>query len=378
MKKNKKIIFLTGTRADFGKLRPLMDKIDKSKFFDCHVFVTGMHMLTKYGPTYREVQKQKYKNVFLCRNQNYETDQDIILSNTITGFSKFVKKIKPDLIVVHGDRIEALAGAIVGAFNHILVAHIEGGEISGTIDESIRHSVTKLAHVHFVANKEARRRLTQLGERKDSIFIIGSPDIEVMRIGNLPSFKHVKKYYNIPFAKFAIFIFHPVSSELDQLKNQIRQIIDALINSKDNFIVIYPNNDEGSDIILNELKRLKKNFKFKLYPSIRFQYFLCIMKNSRYVIGNSSAGVREAEVYGIPAIDIGSRQRNRYKNKDITHVEPNKRKIQNAIKNIQEKKMKSRNSFGDVLKSSEEFYKILKSNDIWKTSHQKQFIDLNG
>jgi UDP-N-acetylglucosamine 2-epimerase (hydrolysing) len=377
LKKNKKVIFLTGTRADFGKLKPLMDRIDRSRFFDCHVFVTGMHMLTKYGPTYREVQKQKYKNVFLFRNQNYETDQDTVLSNTITGFSKFVKKINPDLIVVHGDRIEALAGAIVGAFNHILVAHIEGGEISGTIDESIRHSVSKLSHVHFVANNEARKRLTQLGERKNSIFIIGSPDIEVMKSGNLPSFKHVKKYYSIPFEKFAIFIFHPVSSELDKLKNQIEQIVDVLLNSKDNFIVIYPNNDEGSDIILNELKKIRKNLRFKLYPSLRFQYFLCVMKNSKYIIGNSSAGVREAEVYGIPAIDIGSRQRNRYKNKDIIHVEPNKMKIQNAIKDIQKKRIKSKSSFGGVLNSSERFYKILKSSDIWRISHQKQFIDLN-
>lgn len=377
MKKNKKIIFLTGTRADFGKLKPLMDKIDKSRFFECHVFVTGMHMLSKYGPTYREVQKEKYKNVFLFRNQNYETEQEIILSNTITGFSKFVKKINPDLIVVHGDRIEALAGAIVGAFNHILVAHIEGGEISGAIDESIRHSVTKLSHIHFVANNEARKRLTQLGERKDSIFIIGSPDIEVMKTGNLPSFKHVKKYYSLPFDKFAIFIFHPVSSELDKLKNQVKQIVDALINSKDNYIIIYPNNDEGSDIILNELKRIKNNSKFKLYPSLRFQYFLCIMKNSMYIIGNSSAGVREAEVYGIPTIDIGSRQKNRYKNKDIIHVEPNKAKIQSAIKNIKKKKIKTRNYFGVVLNSSAHFYKILRSRNIWNISHQKQFIDLN-
>ncbi len=377
MKNNKKIIFLTGTRADFGKLKPLIDKIDKSSAFDSHVFVTGMHMLKKYGSTYREVQKQKYKNVFLFKNQNYETDQDTILSNTITGFSRFVKKINPDLIIVHGDRLEALAGAIVGAFNHILVAHIEGGEISGTIDESIRHSVSKLSHIHFVANNEARKRLTQLGERKDSIFIIGSPDIEVMKSGNLPSFKHVKKYYNIPFEKFAILIFHPVSSELDKLKNQIEQIINALVSSKDNFIIIYPNNDEGSDVILNELKKVRKNSRFKLYPSLRFQYFLCVMKNSKYIIGNSSAGVREAEVYGIPAIDIGSRQKNRYKNKDIIHVEPNKKKIQNAIMNIQKKKIKIKNSFGEILNSSEQFYKILKSNDIWRISHQKQFIDLN-
>lgn len=376
MKKIKKIVFLTGTRADFGKLKPLMDVVEKSKFCECYVFVTGMHMLSKYGPTYREVQKQKYKNVFTFMNQTYETDPDIILSNTITGFSKFVKEIHPDLIVVHGDRIEALGGAIVGAFNHILVAHIEGGEISGTIDESIRHSVTKLSHIHFVANREARKRLIQLGEKKETIFIIGSPDIEVMRTGGLPTFKHVKKYYNIPFEDFAILIFHPVSSELKMLKNHVNQILDAVISSGENYIVIYPNNDEGSDIILQEYDRIKNNSNFKLYPSLRFQYFLCLLKKSKYIVGNSSAGVREAEVYGIPTIDIGTRQKNRYKNTDIIHVEPNKLQILKAIKDVKKKKVKPKNYFGGVLKSTEYFLKIISSDKIWKLPHQKQFIDL--
>ena len=162
----KKIIFLTGTRADFGKLKPLIDKIDNSQNFECHVFVTGMHMLSRYGSTYREVEKQKYKNAFFFKNQGYETSPEKILVNTINGFTSFVKKIEPDLIVVLGDRIEQFSGAIVGALNHILVAHIEGGEISGSIDESLRHSITKLSHIHFVSNKQAKKRLSQLGERE--------------------------------------------------------------------------------------------------------------------------------------------------------------------------------------------------------------------
>ena len=376
----KKIIFLTGTRADFGKLKPLIDKIDNSRYFECHVFVTGMHMLARYAVTkgtYREVEKQKYKNIFLFRNQGYETIPEKILSNTINGFSSYVKKIKPDLIVVHGDRIEALSGAIVGALNHILVAHIEGGEISGSIDESLRHTVTKLSHIHFVSNKQARKRLRQIGERKDSIFIIGSPDIEIMKTANLPSFKHVKDYYNIPFTKFAILLFHPISSEINTLKDQIKNVIDAIIDSGDNYIVVYPNNDKGSDIILNEFKRIKSNSTFKIYPSLRFRYFLCAMKNSMYIIGNSSAGVREAEVYGIPAIDIGTRQHKRYQNKDIVHVSPDRTKILNGIKRVKNKKIKPKIHFGDILNSSAQFHKILKTKSLWKISVQKLFVDLD-
>ena len=373
----KKIIFLTGTRADFGKLKPLIDKIDNSQNFECHVFVTGMHMLSRYGSTYREVEKQKYKNAFFFKNQGYGTSPEKILVNTINGFTSFVKKIEPDLIVVLGDRIEQFSGAIVGALNQILVAHIEGGEVSGSIDESLRHSITKLSHIHFVSNKQAKKRLSQLGERGDSIFIIGSPDIEVMKTISLPSFRHVKDYYDIPFTKFAILLFHPISSEIHTLKDQIKHVIDAVIKSGDNYVVVYPNNDEGSDIILNEFKRIKRNPKFRIYPSLRFQYFLCAMKNAMYVIGNSSAGVREAEVYGIPTIDIGTRQQKRYKNKDIVHVSPDKTKILKAIKHVKNKKIKPKIHFGDILNSSAQFHKILKTKSLWKISVQKLFVDLD-
>ena len=142
----KKIVFLTGTRADFGKQKSLIKIINKKKAFDVTIFITGMHNLKKFGYTWEEIKKENYKNIFRYNNQKHNNSMDIILSNTVYGFSNFVKKVKPDLIVYHGDRVEALAGAIVGSLNNILTAHIEGGELSGTIDESIRHSVWNLNH----------------------------------------------------------------------------------------------------------------------------------------------------------------------------------------------------------------------------------------
>ena len=153
----KKIVFLTATRADFGKLKPLIRKIENSKFFECNIFATGMHALSKYGNTIREIKKERYKNIYAYINQNDTDKMDIILSNTILGFSHYISELCPDMIVVHGDRIEALAGAIVGSLNNILVSHIEGGEISGTIDETLRHAITKLSHIHFVSNVKAKK-----------------------------------------------------------------------------------------------------------------------------------------------------------------------------------------------------------------------------
>jgi len=372
----RKIVFLTGTRADFGKLTSLMDIIESNDSFECHIFVTGMHTLEKYGNTFEEVQKKGYKNITIFENQTNTNLQDIILANTVIGFSEYVKKISPDMIIVHGDRIEALAGAIVGSFNNILVSHIEGGEISGTVDELIRHAVSKLSHIHFTANDEAKERLIQLGEAKDSIFTIGSPDIEIMTSVELPTIEAVSKYYEIPFRDFGVLIFHPVTTELDTLKDQIDQIVSSLIDSNKNFIVIYPNNDNGTDIIIKKIHELENNKNFRIFPSIRFLYFLTILKHAKFILGNSSAAVREAEIFGTPAINIGSRQKNRSRNKEIINVEPKKDLILNAIQNIENIRFDEKSFFGYVENTTEKFLNVLQNPLVWKISIQKQFIDI--
>ena len=288
----KKILFITGTRADFGKLKPLMRKIEKSPELECHIFVTGMHMLSRYGSTLNEIKKSNFKNIFPYINQmdNNGFDMDIVLANTIQGVGHYCREYKPDMLVVHGDRVEALAGAIVGTLNNILVAHIEGCEVSGTVDELIRHAVSKLAHLHFVANDEARMRLVQMGETRDSIFVIGSPDIDVMLSSNLPTLAEVKQRYEIPFEEYFIFSYHPVTTALHKLMHDIDIVVETIKNSGLNFVVIYPNNDRGSDIILESLKRLGNNERFKLFSSLRFEYFLTLLKHAKAIVGNSSVG----------------------------------------------------------------------------------------
>jgi len=169
----KRIVFLTGTRADFGKLKSLIAITQNSQRYDVHIFVTGMHMHSLYGATVDEIKKSGFKNIYQYINHDVMHTMDKTLAKTVDGFSHYIAEINPDLIVVHGDRVEALAGAIVGSLNNILVAHIEGGEISGTVDEVIRHAVSKMSHVHLVAHKEAKKRLIQLGELESSIYILG-------------------------------------------------------------------------------------------------------------------------------------------------------------------------------------------------------------
>ena len=333
----KKIVFLTGTRADFGKQKSLINKIIKETNYKVVIFITGMHNLKKYGYTWEEIKKEGYKNIFRFNNQKINEGMDITLSRTVNGFSKFIKKIKPDLIVYHGDRVEALAAAIVGSLNNILTAHIEGGELSGTIDESIRHSVSKLSHYHFVSNKNSEKRLIQMGENKKNIFIIGSPDIDLMYSKDLPTFNEMKKRYKINFDKYSICIFHPVTTENKYNKKYTDIFFESLKLSKKNYIIIYPNNDTGSDYIFKKIHTLKSK-KIKKFPSMRFEFFLTCLKNSEFIIGNSSAGIREASYYGIPAINVGSRQQMRERTSNVYDTKHDINQILKSINKIKHKK----------------------------------------
>ncbi len=371
----KKILFITGTRADYGKIKPLIRAVEKEPGFEPYIYVSGMHLLKSLGNTYKEVIKDGFENIFVDFSQVNSGDMSYDLGDIICHLTSYVHKLIPDLIVVHGDRIDALAGAIVGAIGNIRVLHIEGGELSGTIDESIRHAISKFSHIHMVCNEEAKRRLLQMGEESRRIYVIGSPDIDIMMSDNLPNLIEAKRRYEITFEKYAILMYHPVTTEVDLVGEHIKEIVDAVIDSDENYVVIYPNNDHGSEIIIHEYERLKGNNRFRVFPSLRFEYFLTLLKNASFSIGNSSGGIRETGVYGVPSIDIGTRQKGRYGAEltNVQHVDENKEEILSAIGNIDQYKNYV-SYYGDG-KSVNKFMDVLKKGKYWKFDIQKQFID---
>ncbi|MBQ8945522.1 MAG: UDP-N-acetylglucosamine 2-epimerase (hydrolyzing) [Lachnospiraceae bacterium] len=378
MSGNKRILFLTGTRADYGKMKPLMMLLEDSTDFELYVYVCGMHLSDIHGSTYREIQKDNYRNIYIAFGLEGTTSQSANLGDTIRSLSGYVEAVSPDMIVVHGDRMDALAGAVVGVLHNILVAHIEGGELSGTMDESIRHAISKFAHLHFVCNADAEKRLIQMGEEAYRIHVIGSPDIDVMMSDRLPTMKDVRERYDISFEKYGILMYHPVTTEHEKVGQHISTIADALIKSNNNYIVIYPNNDLGSEIIINEYQRFNGNRHFRVFPSVRFEYFLSMLKNADHIIGNSSAGVREAGVYGIPAIDLGTRQEGRYDvnlSSNIIHSNETVSEILTAIDNV-ESYRKHVMFFGDG-HSTDRFVSILSDESLWNTTVQKHFVDMN-
>ena len=300
----KKILFITGTRADFGKLKPLINAVKNSQEYEYQIFGTGMHLLSKYGGTIKEVGRSGFENLFTYMNQVEGEDMEVILANTVIGLSRYLHENKVDLIVVHGDRVEALAGATVGALRNILVSHVEGGEISGTVDELMRHAISKLSHIHFVASSVAEKRLQQLGEDPSTIFTIGSPDVDVLFSNDLPSLKEANHRYGLNFDSFAIAMLHPVTTERDNQFLHAEVFADSLLECQENFIVIYPNNDNGSEQIFAAFnKKLTNENNIRIFPSLRFEYFLTFLKNAKFIIGNSSAGIHEAPIIPVPTID---------------------------------------------------------------------------
>jgi len=372
----KRILFLTGTRADFGKLKPLMRAVDQHPSFECQIFVTGMHMMRRYGYTVDEVRKAGFTDLHLFMNQIEGESMELVLSNTIVGLSRFVHEDPPNLLVVHGDRVEALAGAIVGSIRNILTAHIEGGEHSGTIDGLIRHSVSKMSHIHFVANESAANLLRQLGEDRASIHQIGSPDIDMMLSSELPSLETAKSRYDVAFDRYGVLLFHPVTSEQAQTRQQARALVDALLAVGHPCVVVYPNNDEGSKDIFQEYLRLEGIPHIRMFPSIRFEYFLSFLKHADFIVGNSSAGVREAPVYGLPTVNVGSRQRGRFKYPTIRDVPGEMAAIEAAVRDaLKTTERAPSHHFGDG-RSAERFMNALQSDLFWNTKTQKQFREV--
>ena len=371
----KKILFVTATRADFGKLKSLIKITKKSNKFSVYIIVTGMHMMHKFGDTHTEIDKFFKSNIIKFRNQKFKDDLETILTNTTEKFSKIVKKIKPDLILIHGDRIESLGCALVGSLNHILTAHIEGGEVSGNIDDTIRHAVTKLSHIHFVGNNKAKKRVLNMGEKRNSVFTIGSPDMDILLSRKLPSIKSVKKKYGIKFKRYAILLWHPVTSKVHRLKKDTNKLVNFVKEYNQNFVVIYSNNDPGTEIIIDSYKKLLKTDKNKIFRSIRFENFISLLKNSKFIIGNSSSGIYEAPIFAVPTINIGDRQHKRLNSRAIKNLKIESLNKYNVDKFLNSYRQIKKKYFGSG-NTDQKFLREINKSAFWKISTQKYFSDI--
>lgn len=381
MLNKRKIFIVTERRADFSRFKPILELIKKDKKLDYDLVVTGSHLLKKHGYTIKEIIKSKFKiyDKFSMFDKSYnindkETGMAIALGRAVMKLSTILEKSKPDLILSGFDIAANFAVTIAGAHMNIPVAHIQGGEVSGNIDESLRHGMSKFAHYHLTANVDSKNRLIKLGEIKKNIFIVGCPSLDALFAEKELSKKEIIKKFKIDITKdYMLIIQHPVTTESHESKKQILQILGALKKIKIQKLFILPNNDSGAINMINIIK--KKNVNFS--PTLQLQEYKTLLKNCKILIGNSSSGIHEAASFLKPVINIGNRQNGRLKPKNVIDTKCNSkeilRKINYALKNKKFIKSlkKLKNPYGDG-KSAIKIINLLKKISLDKNVIQKK------
>ena len=362
MTAKRKICVVSSSRADYNHLHTLMSSIKKSRKLKLQIIVTGMHLLPEYGSTYKEISLDGFFIDGKIKSyQNNTNDSDILnsISHQIGNCSKVITKLKPDIIVLLGDRYDIFPVAIACHIIGIPLAHIHGGEVTcGAIDDSIRHMITKMSDLHFVASTSFKKRVIQLGENPKNIFNIGSLGIDAMKDLVFRNQKEIYNLYNIPNdSKYLVISVHPETINKNNTK-LINNLLKTLNGFKQYFLIFtYPNSDTGSNDILDAIKIfIKKNKSSKLVKSAGRVDYLSLVKYSLGLIGNSSSGLVEAPALNVPSINIGNRQEGRPLAKSVLSCNDTIKEINKSIKQLDSVKKnrsisyKGRNMVDVVLK----------------------------
>ena len=348
MLKRRKILVTTGTRAEYGIFRPVLEKIEMSKKLDLLLVVTGTHNSKKYGMTINEIKKDGFKiskiiKILPKSDTLYSTTQS--LGEGIISFSKVFKKLKPDINLILGDRDEMLASAISAYHMNIPNAHIHGGDKSGGLDEYNRHAITKISNIHFPATEKSKKRILKMGENPKFVFVTGSPSVDEIKNNKITTKKALERKYGINFyGNEILLIYHPVTTQLEKDSTQIYNILNSIVKLGYTCIAIAPNSDAGRNEIFCALKNYSKKYKFiKIFSTLPRSDYLGMLKNCGVLLGNSSSGMIEASYFQIPVVNIGIRQKNREKGKNVIDVNINSKNlvyqaIQKALKIKKSKK----------------------------------------
>ena len=347
--KKKTIYIVTGSRADYGLLKNLITEINKSNKFELTLIVTGQHLSKKYGNTYKEIKNDFGKSIKFIDIKVNNSEVNSILKSISIGITKvgkyFVSK-KPDLLIILGDRYEMLSFAVAALFNKVIIAHIHGGELTqGSIDDTIRHTISKFSNYHFVATKPYKKRVVQLGENPKKVFLVGGLGSENVKNISYLDKKGLEKNLNIKFKKNNFLItFNSFLDDKISVKVAIRNMFKALNKFKNtNYIFTFPNSDlESNNIIKMIINFSKKNKNAYCFKSLGVQRYLSCMKICNVVVGNSSSGILEAPSLKTPTINIGNRQNGRIKAKSVIDCNYSSLGIQKAIKKALSKKFQKK------------------------------------
>ena len=312
------IHYVTGSRADFGLMRRCLTAIHEANGFELGIIVTGQHLSEHYGYSISDIVDSGLPilhQVPVKLSGNHGAEMALAMSSELTGFCEYWKEFPPDLVLVLGDRGEMVAASLAAVHLGIFVAHIHGGERSGTLDESFRHVITKLAHFHFPVTEDAAERIRLMGEMPESINVLGAPGL----VGISDAIRFDKAWlcdtFDIDQSKrVAVVVFHPVVQEAGSAGNQIRILLESLKSEDFSALVFRPNSDAGGSAIDEYLDGMADETVFRVISHVSRGEYLNILASSDLIIGNSSSGIIESASFGIPCVNIGSRQSGRLRN----------------------------------------------------------------
>lgn len=289
---------------------------------DYELMVTGMHLSYKYGYTINDIENQKFKigsKIDMLLESNTHAAMAKSIGIGIIGITQSLEISKPEFVMLLGDRGEMLAGAIAAAHMNIPILHLHGGEVSGSIDDTIRHSISKFSHFHFTSSEKSKERLIKSGEEAFRIKTVGAPALDSIINETLPPIENVFTKYGIPFKPtYYLVVFHPVTTEsAENVEIQVKNTLQLLLSRRVNIICILPNSDAGSELLLNYFKSIQYNGNIFLSKNFSHLDYLSLLKNANALIGNSSSGIIEAASFKVPVLNIGERQRGRDRNENV-------------------------------------------------------------
>jgi len=330
------IVVITGTRAEYGILKPVIDAIDFTPSMKMSLVVTGMHLAPEFGMTVREIENDGIPisaRVDMLFNADTTSAMGKSLGIGIVGLIQELERLKPDLAIVLGDRIEAFAGAIAGLFCGAVIAHIHGGEITrGGVDEYMRHAITKLSHVHFAATESARQRIIRLGEHPDFVFHTGSPALDVIRRMKILSRDELAQKLEFPLPeRYALVVQHPISTHPETAALEIEETLEALRSCQISAILAYPNADAGGRAMRDVIRRYETFPWLHTYINLPRPVYMSLLAHASVMVGNSSSGLIDSSSFGIPTINIGERQEGRERGKNVIDAKPDRDCIREAI-----------------------------------------------
>jgi len=355
----KKISVLTATRAEYGLLKPIIEKLNKNEELDVRIVATGAHLSPEFGLTFKEIEKDGFtidEKIEILLSSDTPSSISKSMGLAMISFADYFSKLNPDLLIVLGDRYETLAVATTAMNQRIPIAHLYGGETTeGAIDESIRHAITKLSYLHFTSTEEYRNRVIQLGEHPSRVYTVGASGIENVLNEELLSKSELEMDLGISLSEpYAMVTFHPVTLENNSSEKQIQSLLEVCKEHSDlNFIFTKANADAEGRIINQFIDEYaKENSNIIAFTSLGMRRYLSALKYCSLVIGNSSSGLVEAPSFGVPTVNIGDRQKGRLQASSVINCEPEQDSISQALdratsKDFKEKAKKTVNPYGE-------------------------------